>query len=805
MKKDGILETDKITRRSFLKGSTAAAGVVGASALSANPLGSLDIEKKIPHATHFGAFYAKVRNGKVYDLVPQESDKGPTVLTKGLIDRVYSPSRIKYPVVRKSFLEGKSNHKELRGADEFVRVSWETALDLVAKKLKDTPNENIYNGSYGGWGHPGRVSRSNVLAGRFFNSIGGAVRTDGEYSNGAAGRTNPAIVGDMEVYSLQTAHEQFLEHSEVIVLWGCDWLKDNKIDFAVANRKNDEYYKKYKNSNIKFISIDPISTTTSKFFGAEEIKIRPNTDVALMLGMMNYLYKSGKYDSDFVKKYTDGFDKFLPYLLGKKDGIEKTPEWAAKITEIPVKTIKYLADTFVSNRTFLSGNWANQRAHHGEQADWAIITLASMIGQVGLPGGGFGFSMHYAGGGQARSGKRVAPGLSQGKGKVKTYVPASRISDMLLNPGKEIDFKGHKVKYNKIDVMYVIGANVVGHHPDTNELVEAMRKPDMVVVHEPWWTSTARMADVVFPSTTTFERDDITFGGSYSMDYIYAMKKVIEPLHEARDDFEVFSELAKRISKKSWKKFTKKRSQMDWIKRLYSKTDAAKTVPFEKFWEEGFVKYEIPAEAYKYVRHSEFRKDPVKNALKTESGKIQIYLDKFEKYGYEDFKGHVTWFEPAEYLGSKEAKTYPLHLVSPHPTYRIHSQLDNTWVQRVHKVQNREPIRINPADAKRFGVKDGELVEVYNKRGKIIAGAVVTEDIRAGVVAIEEGAWYMPLNPKEKNSICNNGHVNVLTSSRPTSSMAQATSVNTTLVAVKPYKGKVEPNVIALSPTIINS
>ena len=795
----------KLSRRGFLKGTAATASVVGASALNANPLGSLDITKKIPHATHFGAFYAKVKDGKVYDLEPQESDAGPTVLTKALIDRVYSPSRIKYPVVRKSFLEGKANNKALRGKDEFVRVSWDTALDIVAKKLKETPNKNIYNGSYGGWGHPGRVSRSNVLTGRFFNSIGGAVRTQGEYSNGAAGQINPYLVGDMEVYSLQTTHEQFLANSEVIVLWGCDWLKDNKIDFAVANRKNDDYFKKYKESGIKFISIDPISTQTSKYFGAEEIKIRPNTDIALMLGMMNYLYKTKQYDKKFIEKYTDGFDKFLPYLLGKKDGIEKTPEWAAEITEVPAKKIKALAKLFVTKKTFLSGNWANQRAHHGEQADWGIITLASMIGQIGLPGQGFGFSMHYAGGGQARSGQKIVPGLSQGKGRVKDFVPASRISDMLLNPGKTIEYKGSPVTYNKADVMYICGSNVVGHHPDTNELVEAMRQPDMVVVHEPWWTSTARMADVVFPSTTTFERDDLTFGGSYSQDYVYAMRKVIEPLHEARDDFEIYADIAKRISSKAHKKFTKKRSQMDWIKYLYAKTDASKTVSFEKFWEKGYVKYEIPAEAYKFVRHSAFRKDPVKNALKTESGKIQIYIDKFEKLGYKDFKGHVTWFEPAEYLGSKEAKEFPLHLVSPHPTYRIHSQLDNTWVQRVHKVQGREPIRINPADAKKFGVKDGELVEVYNNRGRLLAGAVVTNDIRAGVVAIEEGAWYMPVDSKQDKSLCNNGHVNVLTSSRPTSTMAQATSVNTTLVAVKPYKGVVKPNDVAISPRIVQA
>jgi len=108
-------------------------------------------------------------------------------------------------------------------------------------------------------------------------------------------------------------------------------------------------------------------------------------------------------------------------------------------------------------------------------------------------------------------------------------------------------------------------------------------------------------------------------------------------------------------------------------------------------------------------------------------------------------------------------------MVSPHPTYRIHSQLDNTWITNLYKVKGREPVRINPVDAKKYGVVNGDLVEVYNSRGKVLAGAVVTEDIRPGVVAIEEGAWYSPEDAGDKNSRCNSGHCNILTSSRPTS------------------------------------
>ena len=159
------------------------------------------------------------QDGKIVDVSPQESDKRPNSLVRAFVDRNYAQSRIKYPYVRKSFLEAKPGNNELRGNDEFVQVSWDKALELVAEKIKACPKENIYNGSYGGWSHPGTLNSCATLTGKFFNiAIGGAIGTAGEYSNGAAGPTNPGIVGDMEVYSLQTTHEEILKNTEVYVM-----------------------------------------------------------------------------------------------------------------------------------------------------------------------------------------------------------------------------------------------------------------------------------------------------------------------------------------------------------------------------------------------------------------------------------------------------------------------------------------------------------------------------------------------------------------------------------------------------------
>ncbi|GAA8656751.1 hypothetical protein Hpoki27_05110 [Helicobacter pylori] len=448
-----------------------------------------------------------------------------------------------------------------------------------------------------------------------------------------------------------------------------------------------------------------------------------------------------------------------------------------------------------------------QRAQYGEQPDWALIVLASMIGQVGLSGGGFGFSMHYGGNAQASSGARIVPMISQGHNSVKNAIPASRISEAILNPDKEIDFMGKKLKLPKIKMIYNCGADLLGHEADTNELIRALRTLDCVIVHEPWWTPTAKFADIVFASTSTMERDDITFGGSYSKNVVYAMRKVVEPVYESKDDYEIFRQLALRIGgNETEQKFTESKSYMEWIKGLYEKSDGPTFLKsFDQFWRDGFVEFEIPENARKFVRHAKFRQDPINNKLDTESGKIQIFSQKCTDFKRADFKGHPTWFEPAEWLGSKMAETYPFHLISPHPKYRVNSQLDNTWVRNVYKIQGREPVMINELDANKLGIRHGEIVEVFNARGRLLAGAFVTKNIRQGVLSIQKGAWYDPEDVGVRNPRCNAGHVNTLTSLRPTSSMTQAISANTALVnirklrryeLVKPYHSISTPSII---------
>ncbi|HBO79310.1 MAG TPA: trimethylamine-N-oxide reductase TorA, partial [Cupriavidus sp.] len=241
-------------------------------------------------------------------------------------------------------------------------------------------------------------------------------------------------------------------------------------------------------------------------FDAEWLAPRPHTDVAMMLGIAHTLYTEKLHDAKFLARYTTGFDRFVPYLTGESDGVAKNAEWAASICEIPAETIRDLARRFASKRTMLAAGWSIQRQHHGEQSHWMLVTLASMLGQIGLPGGGYGFTYHYANGGSPTATGPVLPGIVGGAkpppgsewleaGGTET-IPVSRIVEMLENPGKPYDFNGKRSKYPDIRLAYWVGGNPFMHHQDRNRMIKAWRKLDTFIVQDFQWTATARHADI---------------------------------------------------------------------------------------------------------------------------------------------------------------------------------------------------------------------------------------------------------------------------------------------------------------------
>ena len=231
--------------------------------------------------------------------------------------------------------------------------------------------------------------------------------------------------------------------------------------------------------------------------------------------------------------------------MGETDGQPKDADWAAAITGVPAETIRGLARRMAATRTMITASWVLQRAHHGEQPYWAMILLASALGQIGLPGGGFGFGYGSGAGIGDPPLSFAAPAMDGIKNPINVTIPAARISDCLLHPGEPFDFNGKRGNYPDIRLVYWAGGNPFHHHQDTNKLRRAWQKPETIVVHEPWWTATARHADIVLPATTSLERNDI--GGARRDKFIIAMHQAVEPVGEARNDFDIFSALAQRL------------------------------------------------------------------------------------------------------------------------------------------------------------------------------------------------------------------------------------------------------------------
>ena len=745
---------------------------------------------------HWGTY--RVEQGSDGAPVLRHWEKDPDPCDIGLhmlapeLDRV----RVRRPSVRRSWLErGPGSAPELRGREPFVEVDWNTALDLVAAELQRVKeahgNEAIFGGSYG-WASAGRFHHANSQVHRFLNCIGGYVRHNDSYSLGAGRVLLPHVLMPIdESWNQLTSWDVMAAHTKLFVAFGGVPLKNAQISQGgVGFHQHKPGLAAMAKAGVRFINISPVNDNLDTGGEVEWIPIRPNTDTALMLALAHQLVADGAADRDFLARCCSGYEKFEPYLTGAADGQPKTAEWASAITGVPAARIVSLAREMAGTRTMINTAWSLQRASHGEQPFWMTIVLGCMLGQVGLPGGGF--ALGYGPTNRMGSPQTRLPGpsLPQGTNKVRAFIPVARIADMLLNPGAEFHYNGGVHTYPDIRLIYWAGGNPFHHHQDLQRLARAWQKPETIIVNEPYWTSTAKFADIVLPVTTTLERNDIGFGSHEGV--VVAMRKVVPPAGEARDDYAIFTGLAERLGVKD--AFTEGRDEMQWVQWLYDvlrrRADGMGIAlpEFAAFWEEGLANME--AHAKPIVMLEAYRQDPAAHMLNTESGRIEIFSERIAGFNLPDCPGHPTWFEPLEWLGAAEAGRWPLHLLSDQPARKLHSQLDASPHSAAAKVAGREPIYLSPQDAAARGIVDGDVVEVFNARGRSLAGAVVTADIMPGVARLATGAWY---DHDWQTGIEKHGNPNALTRDVGASSLSQGCTAQSCLVDVRKVDGPVPP------------
>ncbi|WP_312839331.1 molybdopterin-dependent oxidoreductase, partial [Pantoea piersonii] len=508
---------------------------------------------------------------------------------------------------------------------------------------------------------------------------------------------------------------------------------------------------------------------------------------ALMLALGYEIAQRNAVDDAFLASHCTGWPQLRAYLLGESDGVAKTAGWASRITGIPPERIARLAEQLIGKRSFITCSYSVQRAHRGEQPYWMMIALSSMLGQPGLPGAGFSFghgSMNSVGNPRQDG---PAPLMATGPNPSGLSIPVARISDMLLNPGQPYTFQGETLTYPDIHLVHWAGGNPFHHHQQLNRLVEGWQKPDTVVVQDIVWTPAAQMADIVLPATTTLERNDI--GGSSRDRFVLAMHQAIRPQHQARNDFDIFADLAERLGYRE--AFTEGRNERQWIEYLYQQCAVAHArkgidfPEFAEFWSRGFV--EIPEGGKPYLFMEDFRADPERHPIKTASGKIELFSQTIADYQLADFAGHPEWREPQEWLGAALSEQFPLHMISIQPSDRLHSQLDATPTVQGNKTAGHETLYMHPQDAAARDIADGDVIEVRNARGAMLAGVRLTDGLTMGVVIVATGAWFDPGFGAEWQPFDRAGNPNVLTLDIGTSSLTQGPNAMSCLVDIKKH------------------
>ncbi|MGS2664677.1 DMSO/selenate family reductase complex A subunit [Corynebacterium glucuronolyticum] len=797
----------ELSRRSFLGWSAAA----GSAALVFNPLpahgGAKESTPSTPEKIVWSACTVNcgsrcpvrlvVEDGTITRVLPDNTgdDEIGTqqiracVRGRSIRHRIYNPDRLKTPLKRKPGTK--------RGDGEWVEISWDQALDEIADKMKqlikDYGNESIYI-NYGTGTLGGTVARSWPPAetpfARLMNLIGGYLNHYSDYSTAQITAAYPCHYGEW------VASNSFddIKNSQLQVLFGNNPL-ETRMSGGGETFVTQQAKKKH---HVKTIVIDPRFSETSVALGDDWVALRPGTDAALVAGLAYVMIQENLHDQEFLDKYCSGFDEehlpegapknssYRAYLEGKKDGIAKTPEWAARITGVPAQKITQLAREIGNAKPVaINQGWGPQRHANGENQARAIFTLAAMCGDIGVPGGGtggreasYGLSMEY-------------PFNTNTENPIETSISVFGWTDA-VDHGAEMTKNRDGVRgKDKLDVPIKMiwqyaGNALTNQHADINRTTELLRddtKAELIVVSDIQMTVSARYADYVLPDCSTSEQEDvIQEGSSGNMGYSILASQAIDPLYNCRPIYDVIADLADRFGVRD--QFTEGLTQQQWVERTI--TESQKEV-------DGLPSYQELKEmgVWKTMGESviplqEFRDDPVANKLDTPSGKIEIYSSRIAELAeqWELPEGDKLTPLPeyvATWEGAEEAKKnekYPLQCIGHHMKGRTHSSYGNVdWLRDDAHPQT---AWINPIDAKKRGIKNYDKIAVFNDRGSIHATARVTPRIAPGVVSVPQGSWYNP----DKKGVDQGASVNTLTSWHP-SPLAKGNAQHTALVQVE--------------------
>ncbi|MBJ9658860.1 molybdopterin-dependent oxidoreductase [Burkholderia multivorans] len=559
---------------------------------------------------------------------------------------VYSEKRILYPMRRVDFDPNGERNPQNRGKSGYARISWKEALDIVGNEIKRQRQVHgpgsiaLWHGSHHQWGNVGYYLSALL---RFGNLVGftrvhhNPDSWEGWYWGAQHHYGNSLRVGIPGFYGLV---EDCLKEAEMIVFWSSDPESTSGYASGLEGTQRRFWAKEL---GIEFVHIDPNLNPTAQLYGGRWIPIRPGTDPALAIAIMNVWVNEDLYDKEYVAARTTGFDQWCDYLTGKEDGIPKTPEWQEAETGVPAHVVRALARQWGKKKTYLAagglGAGFGGACRNATGTQWArnMVMLMAMQG-LGKPGVNFGnlqagtpldhnfWFPGYAEGGisgelnwtaaAAHTYCRMPHVLTVNP--VKQMVPRQRLPDAIVDGhctgylwdgfSQEAQFAPYEYPmpgYSKIHMLYRYGTSTFGTISETGRYVDMFRHEsvEMVVNQAIWMEGDAHFADIILPACTSFERHDISEWGN-SGGYIHHntdqlnhrmvlfQHKCIEPLGESKSDYQIFLEILHRLGTGAM--FSEGCSELDWAKRMFDASDLAKMTSFKDFVRKGY--YVIPAE-----------------------------------------------------------------------------------------------------------------------------------------------------------------------------------------------------------------
>ena len=676
--------------------------------------------------------------------------------------RVYHPNRLKYPMRRIG----------ARGEGKFERISWDEALDIVASELKrvrDTYGPSAILARIG-VGDLGKL-QSYVPHLRLLYLAGGCSDVWGGHSSESAKFAQMATYGTTATNSTRDD----LLNSRLIILWG-----ENPAE--ITRLTNTMWYLiQAKEAGTKIVVVDPRFTDTAAVIADPWIPIRPGTDSAMLIAMAYVILRDNLQDQGFLDTYTIGFDKFKDYVTGAEDSIPKTPQWAEAITGVPAKTIEKLAREYATVRpAALMASCGPGRTALGEQYHRAAMVLAAITGNIGIHGGD---SASGTAGGVTGvyPFMKLGPGMPLPPNPVESKAPPrkntfpswggwtlyraghvhnTKIADAILK-GKA---GGYPADYK---LLYIANHSYPNQFANINKSVEALKAKtlEFIVGFDQFMTPAAKFADILLPTNTCMERNDITTGATVG--FYGFMAKAIDSIGESKSHFDICNALAARLGISDYSDKT----EAEWIRQIA--TGSPDITDYEAFKKDGG--YKIKRQE-PYVAFKQQIEDPENNPFPTPSGKIEIYCQRLADMNDPLIPPIPKYIETWEGVNDPLATKYPLQLITAHFWRRAHTQYDNIpWLRELEA----QRVKINSVDAEARGIKNGDMVKVFNDRGITKLPAKVTERIMPGVVDVPQGAWYDP----DENGVDVGGSANVLT--RDEHSPGGAFPAHTALVQIE--------------------